>query len=48
MHFMQETVITIIMFDANDEKSLEKTEKFGSDILKLCVKHGGVLSENME
>ncbi len=34
----------IIMFDANDEKSLEKTEKFGSDILKLCVKHGGVLS----
>jgi len=34
----------IIMFDANDKTSLEKTEKFGSDILKLCVKFGGVLS----
>ena len=34
----------IIMFDANDETSLNKTEKFGEDILKLCVKHGGVLS----
>ena len=32
------------MFDANDETSLNKTEKFGEDILKLCVKHGGVLS----
>ena len=31
-------------FDANDKKSLEKTEKFGADILKLCVKFGGVLS----
>ena len=26
----------IIMFDANDKISLEKTEKFGEDILKLC------------
>ena len=34
----------IIMFDANDKTSLEKTEKFGADILKLCVKYGGVLS----
>ena len=34
----------IIMFDANDKTSLEKTEKFGADILKLCVKFGGVLS----
>jgi len=34
----------IIMFDANDKNSLEKTEKFGGDILKLCVKFGGVLS----
>ena len=34
----------IIMFDSNDKKSLEKTEKFGEDILKLCVKFGGVLS----
>ena len=28
----------IIMFDANDKTSLEKTEKFGEDIFKLCVK----------
>ena len=34
----------IIMFDANDKSSLVKTEKFGADILKLCVKFGGVLS----
>ncbi len=34
----------IIMFDANDKTSLAKTEKFGEDILKLCVKFGGVLS----
>ena len=34
----------IIMFDANDKISLQKTEKFGEDILKLCVKFGGVLS----
>ena len=34
----------IIMFDANDKKSLGKTEKFGEDILKLCVKVGGGLS----
>ena len=34
----------IIMFDANDKISLQKTEKFGADILKLCVRFGGVLS----
>ena len=34
----------IIMFDANDKTSLAKTEKFGEDILKLCVEVGGVLS----
>ncbi len=34
----------IIMYDANEEKSLEKTEKFGADILKYCVKVGGVLT----
>ena len=34
----------IIMFDANDKISLAKTEKFGEDILKLCVEVGGVLS----
>ena len=46
MHFMQEMAIYIqlIMFDANDKISLQKTEKFGADILKLCVKFGGVLS----
>ena len=34
----------LIMYDANDKKALEKTEKFGADILKLCVKVGGVLT----
>ncbi len=34
----------LIMFDSNDPKSLEKTEKFGADILKYCVKVGGVLT----
>jgi len=34
----------LIMYDANEKKSLEKTEKFGGEILKLCVKVGGVLS----
>jgi glycolate oxidase len=34
----------LIMFDANDSKSLAKTEKFGSEILKYCVKVGGVLT----
>jgi glycolate oxidase len=34
----------LIMYDSNDKKALEKTEKFGSDILKYCVKVGGVLT----
>ncbi|MDP6784767.1 MAG: FAD-linked oxidase C-terminal domain-containing protein [Alphaproteobacteria bacterium] len=34
----------LIMYDANDKKSLEKTEKFGADILKYCVEVGGVLT----
>jgi len=34
----------LIMYDANDKKALEKTEKFGADILKYCVKAGGVLT----
>tara|TARA_Y100001970_G_scaffold62267_1_gene79539 strand:- start:3785 stop:5281 length:1497 start_codon:yes stop_codon:yes gene_type:complete len=34
----------LIMFDANDKESLEKTEKFGADILKYCVKVGGALT----
>jgi glycolate oxidase len=34
----------LIMYDANEKKALEKTEKFGADILKYCVKVGGVLT----
>jgi len=34
----------LIMYDANKKNSLEKTEKFGADILKYCVKVGGVLT----
>ena len=34
----------LIMYDANEKNSLEKTEKFGADILKYCVKAGGVLT----
>ena len=34
----------LIMYDANEKKSLEKAEKFGADILKYCVKVGGVLT----
>ena len=34
----------LIMYDSNDKNALEKTEKFGADILKYCVKVGGVLT----
>ena len=34
----------LIMNDANKKDALEKTEKFGADILKYCVKVGGVLT----
>jgi len=34
----------LIMYDANEKSSLEKTEKFGAEILKYCVKVGGVLT----
>tara|TARA_B100000579_G_scaffold259536_1_gene213794 strand:- start:1051 stop:2532 length:1482 start_codon:yes stop_codon:yes gene_type:complete len=34
----------LIMYDANEKDSLEKTEKFGAEILKYCVKVGGVLT----
>ena len=34
----------LIMYDANEKNALEKTEKFGADILKYCVKVGGVLT----
>ena len=34
----------LIMFDANNEESLKKTEEFGAEILKYCVKVGGALT----
>ncbi len=34
----------LIMFDANDPESLRKTEEFGAEILKYCVKVGGALT----
>ena len=34
----------LIMYDANEKNALERTEKFGADILKYCVKIGGVLT----
>jgi glycolate oxidase len=34
----------LILFDANIEGQLDRAEKFGADILRLCVKVGGVLT----
>ncbi len=34
----------LIMYDANNPGELEKAEAFGSDILRLCVEVGGVLT----
>ena len=34
----------LIMFDANDPASFAAAEKFGADILKLCVEVGGCLT----
>ena len=34
----------LIMYDSNDKAALDKTEKFGAEILKYCVKVGGVLT----
>ena len=34
----------LILYDANVEGELEKTEEFGAEILKLCVEVGGVLT----
>ena len=34
----------LIMYDSNDKQALEKTEKLGAEILKYCVKVGGVLT----
>jgi glycolate oxidase len=34
----------LILYDANDADQLDRAEKFGADILRLCVKVGGVLT----
>jgi len=34
----------LILYDANDADELDRAEKFGADILRLCVKAGGVLT----
>jgi glycolate oxidase len=34
----------LILFDANDPDELARAEAFGADILRLCVKVGGVLT----
>jgi glycolate oxidase len=34
----------LILYDANEPGELERAEEFGSDILRLCVKVGGVLT----
>ena len=34
----------LILYDANKEGELERAEKFGADILRLCVEVGGVLT----
>lgn len=34
----------LILYDANKPGELEKAEEFGADILRLCVKVGGVLT----
>ena len=34
----------LIMFDANDPDSFDRAERFGADILKLCVQVGGCLT----
>ena len=34
----------LILYDANKPGELEKTEEFGTEILKLCVEVGGVLT----
>ncbi|HEY1412424.1 MAG TPA: FAD-linked oxidase C-terminal domain-containing protein, partial [Rhodopila sp.] len=34
----------LIMYDANDSSSLARAERFGADILRLCVEVGGCLT----
>ena len=38
------TLHPLILYDANKPDELERAEKFGADILKLCVEVGGVLT----
>ena len=34
----------LILYDANKEGELDRAERFGADILRLCVEVGGVLT----
>ena len=34
----------LIMFDGSDKEQLRKTEEFGAEILKACVRLGGVIT----
>jgi len=34
----------LILYDANNDDELDRAEKFGADILRLCVRAGGVLT----
>ena len=34
----------LIMFDGNNKEELKKTEEFGAEILKMCVRFGGALT----
>jgi glycolate oxidase len=34
----------LILYDANQDDELQRAEDFGADILRLCVKVGGVLT----
>ena len=38
----------LILYDANAPGELDRTERFGADILKLCVEVGGVLTGEHE
>ena len=43
-HAGDDNLHPLILFDANEEGQLDRAEKFGADILRLCVKVGGVLT----
>ena len=45
MFFMRETVTyPLILFDSSEPGEFEKTEKFGEEILDLCVKCRGTIT----